>query len=861
LTAGDAAAMDWFGSFSVALAGDTALVGAFRDDDAGSESGSAYIFNLNDYNQWGQQAKLTAVVDDSAAESRFGYDVSLDGDTALVGAYGYNCPGVVSCGAVYVLTRSGSNWSHQAKLLASDGAANDLFGFSTAISGDTALIGAIGADCPAGSNCGAAYVFTRSGAAWSQQAKLTPMTQVQEVEFGISVSLDDDTALVGAYLDDDCPVGLNCGSAYVFTGSGATWTEQQKLKPIDPEPGAQFGISVSLKGDTALVGSDTDDCLAGADCGSAYVFTRSGASWSQHDKLVASDFDAGQNFGRRVSLVEGMALIGAWGDDCTAGADCGAAYVFTQTGVDWNEQSKLTASDADQGDEFGISVALTGETALIGSRLNDCADGVGCGSAYVFTRSGMTWNEQMKLTASDASADDQLGRSVAVDGDTALIGAWFADSDSVARSGAAYFYTFPCGFGKELQADAWHLVGSPCAPNLPGTVASTYGDELPGSYASRWVVYGRDATTDAYVAYAETDPIDPGVGTWIKTLDPPTGTGNRVFVEGTVTPVLGTTGCVGTQGCYVIPLTPPDDASELYNLVGHPFPFGVDWANVRLRVDGTTYLSPTDALAQNVMDKTYWVWNGNAYESYDDATPMLEGTLQAFDGLWIKLLPGSQGKTLELLIPATPSVKSSQVEAEVPWYLSWMQALEALIPTATASDFSPQANTWGADRNRQRWQPPPAEEWAVRLTIEEPETGMRDRSNVLGQLKASKRGYDPHDLVELAPFGDTYLTIVFPHPHWGEHAGDYTSDFHKLPRDPRWGDVWEFEIRSDALLSDLRLSWDGPQEILERSVIIDRDMNQRIPATERVYDFYLDGKPRTLRWRYRGQASPQQWWR
>ena len=310
LNAGDAATDDQFGR-SVAVSGDTAVIGAWRDNDGGTNSGSAYVFTRSG-EVWSQQAKLTA--SDPAAFDRFGSSVAISGDTAVIGAY--------SDGSAYVFSRSGGVWSQQAKLTASDDAGN-FFGWSVAVDGDTVVIGAY-ADDHGGSHSGSAYVFSRSGGVWSQQAKLTASDPAPLDHFGVSVAVSDDTAVIGAYWDDDG--GSNSGSAYVFSRSGGTWIQQAKLTASDHTAVDLFGFSVAISGDTAVIGAYLAD-YRGSSSGSAYVFTRSGGGWSQQAKLTASDHAADDRFGRSVAISGDTAVIGAFLDD-DGGTDSGSAYVF-----------------------------------------------------------------------------------------------------------------------------------------------------------------------------------------------------------------------------------------------------------------------------------------------------------------------------------------------------------------------------------------------------------------------------------------------------------------------------------------------------------------------------------------------------
>ena len=236
----------------------------YRDDDRGSNSGSAYIFTRNG-STWSQQAKLTA--DDGATDDWFAGSIALSGDTVVIGVRGDDDRGSNS-GSAYIFTRNGSTWSQQAKLTANDGAASDFFGISVALSGDTAVIGAYGDDDRAGSS-GSAYIFTRNGSTWSQQAKVTADDGAANDFFGYSVTLSGDTAVIGAYQDDD--LGSNSGSAYIFTRNGSTWSQQAKLTADDGAASDYFGKPVALSGDTVVIGVQGDDDL-GLESGSAYIF-------------------------------------------------------------------------------------------------------------------------------------------------------------------------------------------------------------------------------------------------------------------------------------------------------------------------------------------------------------------------------------------------------------------------------------------------------------------------------------------------------------------------------------------------------------------------------------------------------------
>ncbi|MBN1771353.1 MAG: FG-GAP repeat protein [Deltaproteobacteria bacterium] len=308
------------------------------------------------------EAKLTAA--DARRHDALGTSVSLDGDTAVVGGQLETNPAMA-----YVFVRSGSTWTQQAKLAAADAEGNAYFGSSVSLDRDLALVGAWGS-----SPYGAAYVFARSGETWSQQAKVVPVdTSTYPPHFGDAVSLSGDTALIGAPSDDD--LGYNSGSAYVFARSGGVWLEEAKLTAADGAMWDEFGDSVSLSGDTALVGSPGHDVG-----GSVYVFVRSGGAWMQEAKLTPSDVRPYDEFGMSVSLAHETALIGAYRHD-DPGSDSGAAYIFVRSAGAWVQQAE---SAGGAGDGLGRAVALGVDgTALVGAPGDDeIADN--SGAVYVF---------------------------------------------------------------------------------------------------------------------------------------------------------------------------------------------------------------------------------------------------------------------------------------------------------------------------------------------------------------------------------------------------------------------------------------------------------------------------------------------
>jgi len=376
-----------------------------------------------------EKTKLIAF--DGASADEFGISVAIDDNFAIVGARLDDDKGTNS-GSAYIFQRSGGTWLQQAKLTASDGSSYDFFGNSVAMSGDVALVGAY-LDDDDGTNSGSAYIFQRSGGTWLQQAKLTASDGSSDDNFGFSVAIEGDFAIVGAYGDDD--QGSASGSAYIFQRSGGSWVEQTKLTASDGSSDDNFGWSVAISGDYALVGAHSDDDQ-GSYSGSAYIFQRSCGAWLEQTKLTALDGSSDDLFGLSVAMSGDYALVGAYGDD-DRGSYSGSAYIFQRSGGTWLQQAKLTASDGSTGDFFGNSVAMSGDVALVGAYLDD-DDGTSSGSAYIFQRSGGTWLQQTKLTASeDGAFNDYFGWSVAISGPQSIIGA-YGDDDKGSDSGSAY---------------------------------------------------------------------------------------------------------------------------------------------------------------------------------------------------------------------------------------------------------------------------------------------------------------------------------------------------------------------------------------------------------------------------------------
>ena len=431
-----------------------------------------------------QQENLIA--SDRAAGDQFGRVVALSGDTAIVGAFAEDNSKGSDAGAAYIYVRSGAVWTEQQKLTASDGAANDNFGFSVAIEGDTALIGAVRANTSAAVDAGAVYVFTRSAGVWTQQQRFQASDAALNDLFGNAVSLDGDTAVIGSDGDDDG--GNLAGSSYVFTRSGGIWTQQQKLTASDPAAGDNFGDSVVVDGTTIIVGAKNDDHPGKTDAGSAYVFTRNGSIWTQQQKLTSSDGATSDAFAFFIGLSGDTAIIGADGNDGD-GNNAGAAYIFTRSNGVWTQQQRLHSSDASDSDGFGAGVCLEGDTAVVGAFVANTSSGADSGAAYVFTRSGSVWTQQQKIVASDGAANDHFGLALAMSGNTVIVGAPDDDQPGATDTGSAYVFV-------------------PEIPNNPPVV-----DAGPDESATEDVTFNLVASfTDADVSDTHTAIINWGDG-------------------------------------------------------------------------------------------------------------------------------------------------------------------------------------------------------------------------------------------------------------------------------------------------------------------------------------------------------------
>ncbi|MGI8956868.1 MAG: FG-GAP repeat protein [Chthoniobacterales bacterium] len=478
---------DNFG-FSVAISGDTVVVGANGEDskatgvngdqtdNSANGAGAAYVFVRNG-TTWTQQAYLKA--SNTEAGDAFATSVAISGDTVVVGARledsdanGVNGDqsdnSAPSAGAAYVFVRNGTTWTQQAYLKASNSDSIDNFGIAVAASADTVVVAAdLESSNATGVNgdqtdnsalqAGAAYAFVRNGVTWTQQAYLKASNTDGGDVFGNSIALSGDTVAVGAQLEASNATGINgdqsdnsagqAGATYIFVRNGSAWSQQAYVKASNTEAGDDFGFSVGISGDTVVVGANLEGSSAtgvngdqnnnnAGGSGAAYVFARSGTTWSQQAYLKASNTDADDLFGESVASSADTVVVGAWleqsnatgidGDQADDSASqAGAVYVFVRNGAAWSQQTYLKASNTDIGDKFGNAVAISGDTAVIAAYLEASnATGIngdetynleqGAGAAYVFTAQGSATS--IPLLNISTRADVGVGDNVLIGG-------------------------------------------------------------------------------------------------------------------------------------------------------------------------------------------------------------------------------------------------------------------------------------------------------------------------------------------------------------------------------------------------------------------------------------------------------------
>ena len=430
------------------------------------------MFELAAPSNYTKQARL------SVTPSVGGFDnhVSINGNTAVL----------YSGAGVYVYTRSGELWSKQAVLVPSDGV--PVMGFSrtsVAFDGDTVVIGGSAATINSNANQGAAYVFVRNDTTWSEQQRLIASDGASGDQFGLSVAINGNSIIVGASVDDVGP-NKDQGSAYIFVRQGTTWTQQARLVADDGATNHFFGDVVAINGDTAVVTRGYNQAIPNR---GAYVFVRSGTTWSQQQKLSVCEPSGNGgvqcNFGTSISIAGDNLAVGNSFLNVGGNLAQGGIYVFTRSGTLWSQQQRLTASDGQADDNFGNAVALEDNTIIVGSS----ALNVRSGAAYLFTRTLATWTQQQKFQEPSPNVSNVFGYSVSISGNTFIV-ATPRDQGLPGPNaiGAAYIYTPP----------------APVAVSVSGRVTTPFGIGLRNAsvFITNSQGVRRTATTSSFGFYS-----------------------------------------------------------------------------------------------------------------------------------------------------------------------------------------------------------------------------------------------------------------------------------------------------------------------------------------------------------------------
>jgi hypothetical protein len=354
---------------------------------------------------------------DSQAEDYFGYSAAIDGNTLLVGAHKVDIADEKDAGAAYVYVLGDNGWHQQAKLVAEPFFAGDTLGGNVALKSDMAMLGAMRRD-DKGKDSGAVISFVRQSNNWQQKQIITAPDAKPSDAFGQSIALTENYLVIGAPRND--ALGEDSGAAYIYKRENDFWHYQTKITANDSKKGDLFGISVAIDGNTILVGADLHDEKA-ENAGAVYVYVLDRGVWQQEAKLIASDAGKTDIFGVRVALSDNTALISARRDDIDGvGVDAGSAYIFERKGRTWTQKAKLITPDGMADDRFGRGVALSADRAII-SAMNHDSNGLDTGAIYVYERESNDWQYKSKITAKVSSPNDKFGWNVGLSDSIAVI--------------------------------------------------------------------------------------------------------------------------------------------------------------------------------------------------------------------------------------------------------------------------------------------------------------------------------------------------------------------------------------------------------------------------------------------------------
>ncbi|HSF72120.1 MAG TPA: FG-GAP repeat protein, partial [Methylotenera sp.] len=398
------------------LTSDASGNGSWQNSAASAASGSIGFGVWGDCATNGNISEYHPVADATGSTGdNFGVSVSMSGNYAIAGAYGDDGGLGVDQGSASIYQFNGSSWVLMQKLTDATGATLDFFGYSVYISGIYAIVGSPFDDGALGTDQGSASIYKFNGSSWVLMQKLTDASGAASDYFGISVAITDSYAIIGAYVDDG-PLGADQGSVSIYKLNGANWVLSQKITDATGGTGDFFGFKVALSGNYALVGAFGEDGVEfGVDQGSASIYQYNGSNWVLMQKLIDATGNANDNFGGSVAIAGNYAIVGAYADDGLGGVDEGSASIYRYNGSTWVLMQKITVATAAASDNFGASVALSENYAVIGASRDSDAGGVQQGSATIYVRVGLGWQKLQYLTDPAGAASDRFGTSVGFD--------------------------------------------------------------------------------------------------------------------------------------------------------------------------------------------------------------------------------------------------------------------------------------------------------------------------------------------------------------------------------------------------------------------------------------------------------------